>query len=146
MSKLPCIYLQIPDIVLFRTTTDPISLKPYTTLAIDNRIFNPIKDSNESEIKLFKLTQGFGTPLQLFAQKFDASVVDMSNISEATRSIYSHPYALADLDTATKDIKNFVLHSTIPYIKSKVDPSDIITWSIFSEACSVASKNTVCSI
>ena len=121
-------------------------MKPYTILAIDNRIFNPIKVSNESEIKLFKLTQGFGTTLQLLAQKFDASVVEMSNTSEATKSIYSHPYALADLDAATKDIKKFISHSVIPYIRSKVDPSDIITWSIFNEACSSVRKNTVCSI
>ena len=131
---------------MFRTTTDPISLKPYTTLAIDNHIFNPIRDSNESEMKLFKLTQGFGTTLQLLAQKFDASLIEMSNTSEGTKSIYSHPYALADLDAATKDIKNFISHSVIPYIRSKVDPSDIITWSIFNEACFSVRKSTVCLI
>lgn len=131
---------------MFRTTTDPISLKPYSILAIDNRIFNPIKHSNKSEIKLFKITQGFGTTLQLSAQKFDVSVVEMSNTSEATKSVYSHPYALTDLDAATNGIKNFVLHSIIPYIRSKVDPSDIITWSIFSEACSSVRNNTVCLI
>jgi hypothetical protein len=145
MSRLPCIYLQIPDTILFRTMTDPISSKPYTALGIDNSIFHPVQDSSMAETKTIELTQGYGTTVKLSVHRVDTSAGETADMSDAEKSMYSHPYGIADLGAATEDIIAFVRRSVCPYINAKVDPSDYLTVTIFKTAGYHIKANAVCS-
>ncbi|KAI0105462.1 hypothetical protein GGR51DRAFT_560308 [Nemania sp. FL0031] len=129
MSTLPCLYFQITDITLFRTMTDPIYQKPYTILSLDCSIARVVHSLVEHSLcpdVEFEITQGLGTTLRLSARSFD---------STAIRDLYSHAYALADLDIATQEIRAFILRSVVPYVRAKISRDDPISWNIFAAAC-----------
>jgi hypothetical protein len=145
MSQLGCIYLQIQDAILFRTCTDPISGKPYKTLAVDDScILNPLQGLDISDTVVFEITQGHNCVLKLSAKPFNANNARMANIPESASSFYSHPYALADLAVATEEIKRFVTRSRFSYIRSILCQSDPITWNVFQAACFYVQQNLIC--
>ncbi|KAI0407888.1 hypothetical protein F4802DRAFT_491677 [Xylaria palmicola] len=137
MSTLPCLYFQITDITLFRTMSDPISQKPYTILSLDCSIastVHPLVAYRSGPAIEFGITQGLGTTLHLSARSFDSTAIQ-DPASPLIRSLYSHGYALADLDTARQEIRGFVFRSVVPYIRAKVSRGDPISWNIFAAAC-----------
>lgn len=136
-QNLPRLYFQITDIALFRTTSGPTSQRPYQTLTIDCPAVNAVYSVlaiNPSPVIDFKITQGFGTYLQLSACQFDSTLIPEASSSQL-QDLYAHNYAIADLSKARVQIWDFILKSVVPYVWAKITPGDFISSSIFSAAC-----------
>jgi len=139
------VYFRISDITLFRTMTDPIAQRPYSTLAIQNNICSPFESderSSRGQITMVDLTQGNGTVLRLAVKPIDQSKVQLP-ASDSRRVLYTHPYALADLDDARRSILQFVTGSVVPYVKAKVASADELSWNVFAEACRCVERERV---
>lgn len=148
MSRLGCVYFSIVDITLFRTMTDPISQKAYENLRISERLcgraarrLEPAGSHGVSGGGLlsFKLTQGFGTYLQLPAQRFDVGDIRKEELTLSEQALYSHPYSIAgDYQTLSTACERFVIDSIMPYISTKTSDGDALTRSMFKAAVNYA--------
>ncbi|KAK4461559.1 hypothetical protein QBC42DRAFT_270048 [Cladorrhinum samala] len=167
MSRLGCVYFSIVDITLFRTMTDPISHKAYTSLTIsqqlcgrvERRLLGPAGShlglglsggrggggrGGRGGLLPFKLTQGFGTYLHLEAQRFDVNdIISTEQLTPSEQDLYSHPYSIAgDYLTLKKACEDFVRDSKGHYIAAKTSSGDALTQNMFKAAIGYAANKT----
>jgi len=117
--------------------TDPISKKPYGSLSLHENIDGIMQQaygtSHSVELSI-TLSQGLETTIPLKVTKFDNESIQNS-VSGDLKGLFCHPFALSDLDEATKSLHEFVRHSVCQYIDAKINRDDELTLSVFGAAC-----------
>jgi hypothetical protein len=117
--------------------TDPISKKPYGSLSLHENIDGIMRraygTSHSVEVSII-LSQGLGTTIPLKVTRFDSKSIQNS-VAGDLGCLFCHPFALSDLDEATKSIQEFVHRSVSRYIDAKVNRDDKLTLKVFGAAC-----------
>lgn len=114
-NRLSCIYESLMNMVLFRTTTDPSSRKPYRQLAREDVYLSPALDavrSRKGPWITIHLSQGPGA-IPLSVLPFDQTKA-LSLVPPKHKELYTHPYALAP--DARKVIEQFLDRNYAKYM------------------------------
>lgn len=137
-----CSFTKIVDINLFRLHTDPLVCLP--ELGIDETVISRIEGRNRAIIRTIGINQGYGPAVLYFrVQEFDKATINFDEVPEAEQNLYSVPFAIIDLEEATRRTQTFIRRSITSYIEHILSEGDQITKLFFHLAIHIANSPMV---